>query len=305
MGRKDAENQPARVLALARGQHGVVALPQLYELGVSWNRLRRWVEAGWLVRVHRGVYAIQGGSWQGKWQAAVLACGAGATLSHQSAAALWRIRRPRKGPVDVTVIGDGGRARRPGLIVHRSRALTATQLRTRDGITVTSPERTLVDLAGSGVTRRDLERAVDEAERRRLCSLDDLEREVRRHPRPGCAEVRALCSHHAIGSTTTRSALEERFLELCRKRGLPEPQVNVRLMRLTVDFLWPQCGVVVEVDGRATHDTRRAFQDDRDRDSLLAANGYRVLRFTWWDLTRRPGIVADRLRRVLERRRLS
>jgi very-short-patch-repair endonuclease len=298
MGRQTAT--PAAAITLAKAQHGVVALPQLYELGVTWKRLGRWVEAGWLVRVHRGVYAIEVGSWHARWQAAVFACGAGAALSHGSAAALWRIRRPREGPVDVTVIGDGGQSRRAGIAVHRSKALTTDQLRAHDGITVTPPARTLVDLAGTGVSRRDLERAVDEAERRRLCSRDVLEREVRSHPRPGCAEIRALCAHYTLGSTITRSELEERFLALCRKKGLPEPQVNVRLMGLTVDFLWPHRGVVVEVDGRTSHDTERAFQDDRDRDSLLAANGYRVLRFTWWDVTRRPAIVVDRLRRVLD-----
>jgi very-short-patch-repair endonuclease len=75
--------------------------------------------------------------------------------------------------------------------------------------------------------------------------------------------------------------------------------VNVQLLDYVVDFLWPEAGLVVEVDGRATHGTRRAFQGDRDRDSRLVVAGYRVLRFTWWDVTRRPAVVADRVRRLL------
>ena len=75
--------------------------------------------------------------------------------------------------------------------------------------------------------------------------------------------------------------------------------MNVPLLDYVVDFLWPDACLVVEVDGREKHGTRRAFQADRDRDGRLAVAGYRVLRFTWWDVTRRPAVVADRVRRLL------
>ena len=78
--------------------------------------------------------------------------------------------------------------------------------------------------------------------------------------------------------------------------------MNVPLLDYVVDFLWAEARLVVEVDGRATHGTRRAFQADRDRDGRLAVAGYRVLRFTWWDVTRRPAVVADRVRRLLRHR---
>jgi very-short-patch-repair endonuclease len=102
-----------------------------------------------------------------------------------------------------------------------------------------------------------------------------------------------------VGTTATRSELEERFLALCWKHCLPQPEVNVPLLDYVVDFLWREAKLVVEVDGHATHGTRRAFQADRDRDGCLAVAGYRVLRFTWWDVTRRPPVVADRVRRML------
>lgn len=249
-----------------------------------------------------GVYAVGrvALSRRGRWSAAVLACGGGAALSHSAAAALWRILPAADGPVDVTVPTPGGR-RRSGLRVHRAPSIDAEEVARHDGIPVTVPARTILDLAASGVSGRALERAADEAERLRLCDEDELAATIARHGgRAGTGVLKRLLREHEVGSTLTRSELEELFLALCRDRGLPAPLVNVKLLGLTVDFLWPGGALVVEVDGRARHDTRRGFQDDRDRDSLLAAQGYRTLRFTWWDVTRRPAVVADRVRRVME-----
>ena len=108
-----------------------------------------------------------------------------------------------------------------------------------------------------------------------------------------------MLREHLAGSTATRNDFEERFLALCRGRHLPRPEVNVPLLDYVVDFLWPPARLIVEVDGRSSHATRRAFQADRDRDGRLAVAGYRVLRFTWFDVTRRPAVVADRVRRLL------
>jgi very-short-patch-repair endonuclease len=141
---------------------------------------------------------------------------------------------------------------------------------------------------------------MDEAERLSLCTEDDLDEIVRAHfGRAGAGTLGALLSEHRVGSTATRNDFEELFLALCRSRHLPQPEVNVPLLDYVVDFIWPSARLIVEVDGRATHTTRRAFQADRDRDGRLAIAGYRVLRFTWWDVTRRPAVVADRLRRML------
>jgi hypothetical protein len=232
--------------------------------------------------------------------AAVLACGGGARLSHASAGALWRLMRPSPGPIDVTVARTG-RVSRAGITVHRRDQIPIHELTERHGIPVTSPARTLLDLASTGISRRRLERAVDEADRLRLCDAGDLRAVLARHRgQPGTAALRQLLASHDLGSTLTRSELEERFLLLCREREIPEPAVNGHMLGLTVDFLWPARGLVVDVDGRESHDTRRGFQDDRDRDSLLTASGYRVMRFTWWDVLRRPAVVAHRVRAGLD-----
>ena len=167
---------------------------------------------------------------------------------------------------------------------------------------MTTPARTILDLAAF-LPRRQLERAIDEAERLNICTEDDLDEIVSAHfGRAGAGALRAVLDDHRAGSTATRNEFEERFLALCRRHRLPQPDVNVPLLDYVVDFLWPQARLVVELDGRATHGTRRAFQADRDRDGRLAVAGYRVLRFTWFDVTRRPAVVADRVRRMLATR---
>ena len=131
---------------------------------------------------------------------------------------------------------------------------------------------------------------MDEAERLRLCTEEDLGEIVRVHRGRAGAGVladllrRALRRDRPQHATTSRSA----FLALCRKHHLPQPQVNVPLLDYVVDFFWAEASLIAEVDGRGSHSTRRAFQDDRDRDGRLAVAGYTVVRFTWFDVTRRP-----------------
>ena len=204
----------------------------------------------------------------------MLACGHGAVLSHRSAAALWCIRPSAGAGVDVTVSGRrAGQA--PGHPAPPRALWRAQDIRIRDGIPVTSPARTLVDLADV-VSRRAVERAFDEAEYLRL----DCTGLTPIAGRPGLGRLRDVLAHHEAGSTRTRSELEERFLELCAGRGLPAPEVNARLNGHEVDFLWRGAGLVVELDGRAAHDTRRAFERDRMRDAELAVAGQRVVRVT-------------------------
>jgi very-short-patch-repair endonuclease len=172
-----------------------------------------------------------------------------------------------------------------------------------DALPITTPARTLLD-AATVLPERLLERAVNEAERLGLCSPDSLSAYVQaERGQAGAGRLRVALGLRSAGRTLTRSELEERFLSLVRRRGLPQPLLNAPLYGLTVDFLWSGERVVVEVDGRGSHGTRRAFQDDRDRDTLLAARGYVTLRFTWWDVTRREAVVAHRVKSVLGARR--
>lgn len=282
----------------------MVCATQLYALGLSKDQVSDRVRIGWLHRLYRGVYAVghRRLTIQGQWMAATLAAGKRAVLSHESAASLWGIRAFGSGMLHVTIPEGSGRARRPGLVIHRIATLRVGERIRHLGIPVTTTARTILDLAGF-LPRRGLERAIDEADRLRLCGGQDLEEIVELHSgQAGAGALRRVLDSHSVGSTVTRSELEERFLALCRKYRLPQPELNVVLLDFVIDFLWRDARLVVEVDGHASHGTRRAFQSDRDRDGRLAVSGYRVLRFTWWDVTRRPGLVADRVRRMLQPR---
>jgi very-short-patch-repair endonuclease len=308
----DKEARPDRLIAeLASRQYGVVAAPQLRALGLTRNQIRRRMEVGRLHPCYRGVYAVghRALTRHGHWLAAVLACGDGAVLSHFSAAELWRINASKSRgldrlhrPTDITVPVRSGRLSRAGIILHRRATLPAGDTTTHHRIPSTTPARTIFDLA-TMLGRRALERVIDEAERLRLCHQEDLEAMVQAHPgRRGAGALRAVLTSHRIGSTATRSELEERFLALCRSHCLPQPEVNVPLLDYVVDFFWPDARLIVEVDGHASHGTRAAFERDRDRDSRLAAHGFTTLRFTWRDVTSRPAVVANRIRRVLRAR---
>jgi very-short-patch-repair endonuclease len=226
--------------------------------------------------------------------AATLALGDGALLSHYSAAVLWGLRPQRDGPIDVTVSGRKTRAR-AGIRVHRSHV--APQDATRhEGVPVTSPARTLLDLASS-LSARDLSRAVEEAEVQRRVSLHSLNEQFSRYPRHrGTAPLtKAIRTEPAL----TRSEAERRFLELIRAARLPEPEANVRVGGYEVDFLWRDEKLIVEVDGYAFHSSRSSFERDRRKDQELSAAGYRVVRITWRQITDEGAAVIAHMSRMI------
>ena len=168
------------------------------------------------------------------------------------------------------------------------------------GIPVTTPARTLLDLAGVAPSR-DLERALAEAERRHLASRSGLAALLGRYTRrPGVRVLSALVEAHERPAFT-RSEAEDRLLRLLRKAKLPASDVNVRLEGFEVDFLWRDAGLVVEVDGYAFHSDRAAFEDDRRRDAKLAARGLTVIRVTWRQLADEPEAVVVRIGQALAR----
>jgi hypothetical protein len=215
--------------AVAERQYGVIAHAQLRALGLSKSTIGDRVRAGRLHPVHRGVYAVGHGvlGIRGRWLAAVLACGPTAVLSHASAAALWELRGTAAAKIDVTVRTAGGRSR-PALRIHRPRTLHDEELTTRHGIPVTTPARTLLDLAAT-LTRRQLERALDQAEVLELLDARSLDAVARAHPNHhGTTSLSAALQAHHPGTTLTRSELEEAMLALCRAHDLPGPAERPR-----------------------------------------------------------------------------
>jgi very-short-patch-repair endonuclease len=268
-----------RVTRLAARQHGVVSVAQLAAHGVSKDAITARLRRGRLHRVHRGVYAVghAGLGHEGRWMAAVLACGPSAVLSHRSAGELWGLLEPKSGAIEITIRSASGR-RRNGLRIHRSPDLPKTATTTRSGIAVTTPQRTLEDL-------------------RTTIEAGGLRRAIRQ------AEIAGLpIDAEAVIGDRAASELELRFLALCRRHRLPAPEVNVRVDRFLVDFLWRRGRLIVETDGARFHRGALARAEDAARDRTLRASGYVVIRFTYRDVVDQPRRVAAAVRDQLASR---
>ena len=283
-------------LAQAAAQHGVIALHHLRDLGLAPATVRARCAAGQLHRIHHGVYSLVPRELlkrEGLYMAAVLACGEGAVLSHRSAARLHSLRNYDHHRIEVTVPGRSTRTH-SGVVVHRSTTLTQADVTVVNHIPVTTVARTLFDIAEL-ITPRQLERAFDQADAMQALDLNEIRDQLARNPnRPAAKAVRHLINTHYIGSTPTENEFEERFLALTRSLKLPDPTPQFYIdpgdgePPIRADFAWPDRKIVVETDGEKTHGTRNAFESDRRRDQRLIAAGWRVIRTTWKQLTKRP-----------------
>lgn len=305
-GEKCSDPADVGIAALADEQHGVVSRRQLVAMGVDRHAIDRRLARRLLVPLHRGVYAFghRRLTTEGRWLAAVLAAGPGAVLSHRDAAALHGMRKaPESRRVSVTTSAYVRAA--PGLWVLSRRALSDEDRTVVRGVPVTSPARTLVDVAPM-LTAAQLAATLGETDRRGLLDVEAVERALRRtRGRHGQGHARlraALDAHLQHGAVLALSELEERFLGLVLKAGLPRPLLNARLRGYRVDALWPAARVVVELDGWAHHRGRRAAAQDRDKTNRLQAAGYVVLRFMHGDVVAGPGRVAATVRAVLRDR---
>jgi predicted transcriptional regulator of viral defense system len=287
---------------LAARQHGVVNRDQLRSLGFSDSAIDRRSRSGSLHRLHAGVYAVGHPlvSQHGRWLAAVLACGEGAVLSGRSAAALHGLRRGRERLIEVMVTRPGGRKPAPGLVVHRHPTLAREETCVADAIPVTTPARTLLDLAAA-VRGRELARAVERAEELGVFDLADVEGVIARHR--GGRGTRRL--RIAIASWTDepllRSELERRFLRLCARHGIPTPACNVTVRGYEADFVWWDEGLIVEIDG-PHHFLRGVAERDHVRDADLLVEGFRTLRFTERRMVRAPREIGLTVLRALSAR---
>lgn len=279
----------------------MVARGQLLEAHMTAAMIGERIRAGRLLRLHPGVYAVGHARLrsEGHWLAAVLAVGPGAVLSHRDAAGLHGLRPANHARIDVST---RGRARTsPKITVHRTRVLAADDVTSIAGIPVTTVARTLVDLAGA-VPRDHLAKAIKEAERQRTFDLRAIRaamaRTRGRTGRGHQALKQAIEEHAALGLSATDSVLEDAFLRLVDRTGLSKPATQVLVAGFKVDAVWRTPRVVVELDGWAHHHTRDAFERDRERDATLTENGWRVVRFTYRQVTQRPDAVGQTLRRL-------
>ncbi len=227
--------------------------------------------------------------------AAVLACGPEALLSHRSAAELWGIRVRHATQIEISVSVHVTRSV-PAIRLHRRRSLRSSDRSLRRGIPLTSPIRTLVDLAAC-VPQAQLEVAVNEADKRNLVDPEQLRSalETMKGQR-GVACLRRLLDRRTF--RLTDSELERRFLPIARAAGLPVPETRRKLNGFRVDFFWPDLGLVVETDGLRYHRTPAQQTRDRLRDQAHAAAGLTALRFTHAQVRFERSHVRDTLRAV-------
>jgi hypothetical protein len=293
-----------RISALAAQQHGPVARWQLRDLGLSPQHIAYRIRIGRLIRIFREVYAVghPGLTREGWWMAAVLACGERAVLSHGDAAAHWGLMPTRGTLIHVSTPARSGRGPdRRRIRLHRIGTLTADETTIKDAIPVTTPARTLLDVA-SLLRPRALEDVIAQADRIDLFDLVAVNRVLDAHPRQhGAPALRMMLGRLVgTGAAETRSPLEIALLQLCDDHGLPVPMANVPIAGFIVDFHWPGTDLIVETDGFAFHRMPTAFEADRDRDQVLMLAGFRVVRFSYNQVVRRRRQTARRLRDLID-----
>jgi len=292
----------AEVARIAARQHGVVTTKQLAEAGLGRMAVSERSRNGRLHRIHRGVYAVghQGLSLHGRFMAAVLACGKDAVLSHTSAVVLWGLLKPIDGPVHVSTPHTSGRARRPGIHLHRAPSLAHAMSFSDSPPRESSPSPSYLQQEG-GRGRRlltthrhnipvtTINRTLEDLRATNLLPPHLLRRATRQ------AEL-AGNRLEGIATDRTRSDLESLFLALVAPRldRIPAPEVNVKLGRHEVDFLWRSQRLVVETDSWTYHRGSAAFYADGKRDLKLRSRGFTVLRYTDEQLENEPErVVAD------------
>jgi very-short-patch-repair endonuclease len=292
-----------QVAAIAALQRGRVAYGQLRAAGMTCHMIYSRVSRGTLHPLHRAVFAVghPGRVELGDETAALLAYGPGSALAGRSACWVWAFLREEPDEVHV-ILPPGGRARsRTGIVAHHSKRLTVNDITICKALPVVKPALALVQLAQT-CQGREFELALDEALAARTVSRTKVRETLQVHGHGRRTRYLADLLDGGRPSSVTRSDGEERLRDLIVTADLPTPQMQTPLHGFTADFYWPQAAYVVEFDGYAYHNSRRAFQRDRTKDRTYTANGIQLDRFTWEDITKRPmPTIAHITRQIAER----
>jgi hypothetical protein len=299
-----SESRNRQTWELARRQHGVLSRRDLLTLGFSDEAIQHRLKRGRLHRIVPGVYAVgrRRLSREGRWMAAVLACGPGAALSHRSAAALWKFGKEHEDYIDVTV-RRSSEARIRGIRCHRRPTLPPGAVTARQNVPLTQPVQTFLDLA-TVTGPKGLERAINEADKRDVIDPDALRKALDGHAGdPGVRPLRHILDKHTF--RLSDDELEVLFRPLIAAAELPTPLTKVMVNKFEVDFFWPDLGLVVETDGWRYHRTPATQTRDALRFQTHTAAGLTPLRFSHWQVKYEPAHVLNILRRTAAHRRGS
>lgn len=283
---------------VAGDQWGVIGARQLRDCGITSTTASRWRSHDRLHLIHAEVYALGHRSIpvEGLLVAALLYAGSDAVLSHSTAAWWWGLVSESPRTIEVSA----PRRVRPsnGVIVHRRKHFEQTRHRR---FPITTVAQTLLDYAARADSI-EVRRALAHADYRRLLDPEAVRR-VLGQGRAGTATLRQALERHEPTLARTRSWLEMVFVPLCEGSGIALPEINVRVGRWTVDALWREERLVVELDGYDNHSTRRQMERDRREELELRAAGFVVIRYTWAQVVHQPELVtADLTARLAERR---
>jgi hypothetical protein len=290
------EGQDGIASVLATRQHGNVARWQLRRAGISSGWIERRLDKGLLIPAYPGVYRVghSAPSMESDYMAAVLACGEGAFLRGRSAARLLGLLRMRCAPAPE--VSAPTMRNVEGIDATRTRKLDPRDLTIWKGIPVTTPARTLVDLAAV-VSLEELARAVHQAGVLHNTEPDHVEAVLQRRPNAkGAADLRRILWGDG---ERTLSHLERAFIKLLKANSLPLPQTNRLAGGRLVDCRWPEHRLTVELDSYRFHRSRHAFEQDRKRERQAYARGDQFRRYTYGDIVEHPGAALTELRAVL------
>ncbi|MGH8990991.1 MAG: DUF559 domain-containing protein [Acidimicrobiia bacterium] len=298
------DNPPLAEIAAA--QQAVFTTSQARHCGLSYKSLRQWERSGRVLLRHPRVWVIAGSpeTWDQSLTAAILAAGPSAAVSHRAAARIWEVVEDET--VEITVPRTRS-CRLEGVVVHRSGDLVPRHIRQSKGYPTTNPARTIVDL-GAVLPPGELEDVLDRALTRRLVKVAGVESmlaELAGRGRPGTAAVAKILAERALGKQAADGMLEPRMARLLRKAGLPAAEFQYPIhtpegrFLARVDFAYPELLLAIEVDGWATHGSPRAMGKDFVRQNGLVPYGWRVLRFTWFQVVHEPDDVAAVIGRTL------
>jgi very-short-patch-repair endonuclease len=290
------------VWELARKQHGLVARRQLLDLGLSPKAIECGLAAGRLHRTAwRAVYLVGRPELTeyGRIMAPVLWAGPDAVLSHLSAAWLWRIRNGRTTEIHLSMPAVRRRTGGRGVTVHRRR-LSSRDVTRQRGIPVTTPIRTLIDLAATTEDRHRVERDLDQADARNLVKAEALRAEVEAAKgQPGVPLLREILDRGEF--VLTDSVAERLLVPIARRVGLPRPETQAMVNGHRVDFYFRELDAVVEVNGHRYHRTALEQERDMRREHAHAAAGTQYRRLSYWQVARDAGYV-EAVLRTLRRR---
>lgn len=295
-----------RLALVAKRQHSLITTDDLRRCGGTFDHAERRVRGGRWSKVERNVYLINGvaASPTTKLHAAVLAAGPGAVVSHFAAAALWGIPGFPNGVIELTV-PRGRRYRRGAFRTHESTDLDRCRVLQREGMPVTDPARTLLDV-GRYVGRQRLHLSAEWCRREQLVTWADLIEVLRRHARrgrPGVRKLRGEILAHAHREEVTDSDLELLVIAVLLEHGLPEPVLHHRVFDggrfvAEVDLAYPDQRIAIELDGRH-HLLPEVREVDLARQNDLVLLGWTVLRFSWDRFKQHPDRVVSEVRAAL------